>query len=471
MDKPDTAAPPGPVGPERSEGREVPTPVGEAEGKTERIASMRHELLVLQRSLLEAQQRITSELAGRAEDADRFEALEGRLRDHEVKTTEASSQLAMMTAAYEKLRGEVEQRDARLEESSKKTRELTELVDQHAASVRDAKEQLAAREVELTAAAVEREVKTRLEGELDAARGKHRELTEQAERHESALRDTKALLAERDTDLTARTSERDALQATTTRLEGELEELRRTLDSGRGRAQELAKQLTSFGQDLLDAIVAQPGRSAGPQRSATRPPPIPTSRPRAEANEAIVVDDRELARSVVEDRPAVVAAPAVAPVTTKTPRKTGWALITGLALGAAVTVVIMQQRGTNTPSPAKDPKEGVVEAPRPAEVVEPGVVAIADAGAFGDDRSSGATPGDAGALPAQGAEPLADAQGTGTIKLPVEADGHRVFVDGHKVEVKNLRVVVPCGKHEVQIGTQGELKTLDVACTGETELR
>src|SRR5262245_47946449 len=48
--------------------------------KAERVAAMRRELAELQRQLIDAQQRIATELQGRADDAERFEALEARLQ-------------------------------------------------------------------------------------------------------------------------------------------------------------------------------------------------------------------------------------------------------------------------------------------------------------------------------------------------------------------------------------------------------
>src|SRR5262245_37395995 len=59
--------------------------------KAERIAAMRRELAELQRQLLDAQQKIATEVQGRAEDAERLEALEAletRLQEQEVKAKE-----------------------------------------------------------------------------------------------------------------------------------------------------------------------------------------------------------------------------------------------------------------------------------------------------------------------------------------------------------------------------------------------
>ena len=54
--------------------------------------------------------------------------------------------------------------------------------------------------------------------------------------------------------------------------------------------------------------------------------------------------------------------------------------------------------------------------------------------------------------------------------LPETADGHRLFVDGKVIPVKDLKAVVPCGTREVKIGSRGTARTLDVACSGETAI-
>src|SRR5688572_25870462 len=58
------------------------------EAKAERVAAMRRELADLQRQLIDAQQRIATELQGRAEDAERFEALEVKAQQSATRITE-----------------------------------------------------------------------------------------------------------------------------------------------------------------------------------------------------------------------------------------------------------------------------------------------------------------------------------------------------------------------------------------------
>jgi hypothetical protein len=490
MDKPDSPAPanPSPVA-ESAERRAEAAPAAEvAEGKTERIASMRHELLELQRHLLEAQQRITTELQGRAEDADRFEALEARAREHEGKVSEGAARLSDLTIentslrsqsetdtkALEVLRGELEARETRLEESITKVRELTEQLEQHATSLRDTKALLATRDAEIASTASEREshqsTTTRLHSEIEAALAKQRELAEQLDTHTASLQETKRLLAERESEVATRTTERDALHAAKTKLESDLEDTRRMLDVGRGKAQELAKQLTSFGNDLLDAVVVADPRggasaraSAESPRAPSKPPPIPPARPPRTPTPAP-------GETPLIAKP-IAATPAAKPQAAS--RGRGWLLVVGgMAAGAGLAFAIMELAAA-TPPAENPPREVSAMTPAPS-VVEEGrpTAAAGDAGAQTSDAAADPdrflAPGDAGAA----IEPSpVDAQRSGIIVLPAEADRHRVFVDGHRVDPKNGRVEVSCGKHELQIGSRGEPRTLDVSCDGETEVR
>jgi hypothetical protein len=76
---------------------------GLPEAKAERVAAMRRELAELQRQLIDAQQRIATELQGRADDADRFEALEAKSGVHQLSvrdTVRASIGGATFTVDY-----------------------------------------------------------------------------------------------------------------------------------------------------------------------------------------------------------------------------------------------------------------------------------------------------------------------------------------------------------------------------------
>src|SRR5690349_11299751 len=110
------------------------------EAKTERIASMRRELADLQKQLLEAQQRIANELSGRAEDAERIEALEARVAElvaaggamTEAKTLlEArDAELAARTGERDAAQAATARLETQLDDQAKQHRELAEALEQ-----------------------------------------------------------------------------------------------------------------------------------------------------------------------------------------------------------------------------------------------------------------------------------------------------------------------------------------------------
>jgi hypothetical protein len=456
------------------------------EGKTERLSLMRHELAELQRQLIEAQQRIATELLGRAEDAERFEALEVRLRAQEVKAQEDATRAAELTAeisglrsrlenaasTVEELRRDLVARDARIEESLERHRELTEQLETHVASLREAKALVAARDAELVTRTSERDAvqatQTRLEGELAAALQKHRDLSEQLESLSSSLRDAKTLAATREADLATTTSERDAAQAAQTRLEGELEQTRASLDAARAKAQEIGSLIAGVAQELLgtpgvadlaSASEPRPFRSETSSKPAepAMPPPIPRE-PRAFE--------------------ATLAAEPEAPLPPPPSRSRGWLMMVGgAAMGAVLAVGAVKLGGPDSTAASStaatklqeiDPAPPALDSPPSAPAghveftVDPTEQARAD---VRPDAGPSARPENASAAS------RANAGKNGIIVLPPEADGHRVFVDGRVVEAKDSQVVVPCGPHEVKIGSKGEPRLIEVACDGETPLR
>ncbi len=469
MDKPDAPPPSGVVTGETSVVTALPTapgaPADVSEGKTERLAVMRHELAELQLRLTEAQQRIAAELQGRAEDADRIEDLEERVQAQDSKAredaariaelgnenTEVRTRLESSNKALEELRVSLEARDARIEELDRKQRDLNQELEAHTSALGDLKTQLAARDAELAVGLANREseqaARKQLESELEALVGKHREVTEQLETRTSALRETRERLAEREAALTATTSERNAHQDTSARLESELQETRRALEAGRARAQELAQQITSLGQGILDTVVADDPRSAQPARSAasgpapTKPPPIP-------------IDE-------AKPRPAMEAPPLAT-----APRSRTLPLILGMAVGAAVSLAVVRFAAVNTGSDSGD----VAGASQQPDTANPPPPSPSFANPVADQSAQPASAAQTDSTKSP-AVPPADAQGIGIVVLPPEAEGRRVFVDGHRLEPKNGRLEIPCGTHEIQIGSKGEPRAVDVACVGETEIR
>jgi septal ring factor EnvC (AmiA/AmiB activator) len=462
MDKPDTPPSSSAGTTEGSVVSALPTgpgaPLEATEGRTERIAVMRHELAELQRQLIEAQQRVAAELQGRAEDADRIETLEERVQAHETKAqedaariaalgdegTELRSRLETANKTLDELRVALEARDGRVEELYRKTRELTQELELSGVSLGEAKTQLAARDAELATRVAhlqtEQKTRTHLEGELEALTAKHREISEQLETHTASLRETKALLAAREAELTTKAAEHED---TKQRLEGELQDTRRALDAGRARAQELAKQITTLGEGMLEVVVTNEPRAAQSARSArpsTRPPLV----------EPHASEPRPMA--AVETTHVVAA-----------PRSRLWPAVVGVIIGGAVSLSVVKLTG---PTDGSEPHAGAGASQQDVATPPPSF-----ANPVADQPSQ--PPADASVQ----VENVADASlpsaepRPGVIVLPKEAEGRRVYVDGRRLEPKNGRLEVPCGPHDLKIGSQGETRRIDVACVGETEVR
>lgn len=456
--------------------------------KAERVAAMRREMAELQRQLSEAQQRIASEAQARAEDAERFEAaedaLEAKLHAQEAKAqqdavrtgelaTEIGNlklQLSTIGTTTEELRREVASRDTQLEDVRQQHRAIAEQLDAKHSSLNEAKSLLTeaktlleSRESELAARTAERDTeqaaKTRLERELEEQRKQHGEVSTQLESHVTSLRDANALVATRNTELAAMTSERDALKS--------------ELAATRAKEREVANQLTRLAFDLTegagDAPVVATGASAtgasGTGASVTgastepaheallpklperqKPPPVPRAAEPAKV-ETIVVTEEPKSRSGF-----------------------GLALVGGLLLGAVATFAFMkyassssttEERHEATPTSAALATE---HAPDPTPPVETQPGTAPSASQAQPTTAENNPNGETNAPVAAPTEPNPN----GVIVLPQEAEDHRVFVDGKVVPVKNSRAVVPCGTREIRIGSRGTPRSVDVACGAET---
>ena len=425
------------ISPERSTRTEHSVVEGLPDAKTERIASMRRELADLQQHLIQAQQRVATELQGRVEDAERLEALETFVEEHELNSQkeatrvgELQTELATATATIEELRRDIAARDARIEEARRQHHEELEA---RSSSLSEVKTVLEARDAELATRTNERETeqatRSRLELELESHRTQHRDVTGQLEVQSTSLRDAKALLTTLTAELAATTSERDAMHS--------------ELDASRTKLGDVANQLVRLGQDLGDGgvIVKRP-----------QPPPIPQS-PQPRATTTPVV---ETILMTEEAKPA---------------SRIGSALfmLGGVIVGCAVTLVIMK----SSSSSLADARGATPSAPVVAPVlVERPVVPVENVRPSTSEQPTdmaNAQPKQPDSDPAITAPPIANAT-DGIIVLPASAAKHRVFVDGRLVEVKNSRASVPCGSHEVRIGSSGMERKLDIACGGETAL-
>jgi hypothetical protein len=304
---------------------------------------------------------------------------------------------------------------------------------------------LDARNAELATRTTERETdqatRSRLELELENHRTQHRDVTDQLELQSTSLRDAKALLATLTAELTATTSERDVFKS-------ELESARRELDASRTKLRDVANQLVRLGQDLGDGGVI-----------ATRPqpPPVPQSAPQPRVAVPTTPVEVETILMTEEAKPA---------------SRIGSALfiLGGVIVGCAMTIVIMKwsatadDQGATPSTPVAAPVLAERNPVMRAENVRP---STSGQPTPASDRVNAQPKQDN--TPAITA-PLITNTTDGVIVLPASAAGHRVFVDGRLVEVKNSRASVPCGSHEVRIGSSGTGRKLDVVCGGETAL-
>jgi hypothetical protein len=412
--------------------------------KAERIAGMRRELADLQQQLIASQQRIQTELQGRADDADRFEALEARLQEQEAKSqqdaartkeldTEITSlrvQLASLGTTVEEVRRDLAARDVQLEDARKQHRDLTQ---QFEAQLQDVKKLAEARDAELATRTSERDAeqstRARLETELADQRAKNKELTDQLELQFASLRDAQTLAATRDTELTATTTERDALKT-------ELETVRRDLDAARIKARDVGTELMRIGQDVIDGVGVIRARAD----RKSQPPPVPTRQPET----ILEVTEEPKASSRIGSVLLILA---------------------GVILGCGVTIAIAKASNPSSTAPEYQkvvpPSAAAAVEPQPAPepvVAEP-VIEPPPA-----ETSVSARPN-------LDTAPRPSVQTTdGVIVLPRDADGHRVFVDGEVVDINRSRAVVACGTREVRIGSRGTARKFDVACGGETEI-
>ena len=451
--------------------------------KAERIAAMRRDLAELQRQLIEAQQRIATELQGRADDAERFEAIEARLHAHEIRAqddaargaqleAEAASlkaQLAGATAKAEELRHDVEARDAQLEEVRRAHREATEELAAHASSLTEAKKLLDTHAGDLAVRTTERdseqETKSRLEKQLEDQRKQHEEITKQHQEATGQLEAQLASLRDANERIANHDSERDTLK-------GELA-------AARMKVRDIANHLVRLGQEVLADAGGEDHPPSGshshlpastthpnlpvvakaedrPKHSTAHPPPVPArataSHPVARPVETVLeVTEEPRARSLI-----------------------ALMLIAGVLLGAVATMAFVHWRGSSTT--AADDHSELGASPSAARVSEPAVEHTAPSAmpsqppAKSDQPSvildPPPTAGSAAAATPSGAP--AETNQDGVIVLPPEAADHRVFVDGKVVPVKGSRAVVTCGSHEIRIGSHGTPQTLDVACGAET---
>ena len=168
-----------------------------------------------------------------------------------------------------------------------------------------------------------------------------------------------------------------------------------------------------------------------------------------------------------EPAPATKASPTASRPAAAAPKPNRWArwLLAGVALSAAAALVIFGAPKTSEPGAG----------PAPPSSPDPVVAEAKDASASPDGRPGDVTASDA----VGGAEPPAatsarpsEADEPGTVRLPSRASGHRVYVDGRRAQVDESGTLrLSCGRHVIQIGSQGTPEPIDVRCGEELQLQ
>ena len=145
-----------------------------------------------------------------------------------------------------------------------------------------------------------------------------------------------------------------------------------------------------------------------------------------------------------------------------------WAnwLLAGVVLAAAAAAFVMFA-DTRTSEPGAGPA--------PGSSPEPVVGDAKDAAATTDGRPADVTASDLVGredAPATTSDKKSDDDDKGTVRLPSRASGHRVYVDGRRAQVDESGTLrLPCGRHVIQIGSQGTPEPIDVRCGGELQLQ
>jgi hypothetical protein len=142
-----------------------------------------------------------------------------------------------------------------------------------------------------------------------------------------------------------------------------------------------------------------------------------------------------------------------------------WLLAACAALAAAAIFVISGAPKTSVPGTGRAPTSSP----------EPVVAEAKDASTSADARLADVTASDlvgGGEPPAATTDKASGDDDKGTVRLPSRASGHRVYVDGRRVQAdESGGLRLPCGRHVIQIGSQGTPEPIDVSCGGELQLQ
>jgi len=367
--------------------------------------------------------------------AERIAAMRRELADLQRQLTEAQQRIATElhgraedAERLEAIEARLQAQEVKAQEDAARTAELVTEIASLRAKLDDAHQQ-------------HRKATEPLERQLEDQRDQHREATSQLESQLASMREANALAASRDGELAAITSERDAIKS--------------ELAATRARVRDLAGQLVDLTGDVADAHPPADSKPnpAAIARSSERPKPPP-------------VPARVTASRPVETILEVTEEP-------KSKLRSGLVLLGGAILGCAATLAFVTWRGSGGDEREElggsRPSVQIEHAPEhtppvvPDEPVAPPSSPSVLAAPVADHASDQPAP-------PPPPPPHAEITTDGVIVLPPETADHRVYVDGHVVSIKNSRAVVPCGSHEIRIGSHGTPRTVDVACGGETSV-
>lgn len=152
----------------------------------------------------------------------------------------------------------------------------------------------------------------------------------------------------------------------------------------------------------------------------------------------------------------------------------GAALVMAAAIGAGVLWLRRPAPRTDVPivdraPPATAPSAPVAtasaelaQATDAAATPDPSETTMIDATAPALDSAQSAADASAEAAAPIGNEDVPTGQGA--LDFPSGAAGHRVFVDGRVVGEPPAAILVPCGVHQIKVGSRGTERAITVPC-------
>jgi serine/threonine-protein kinase len=257
----------------------------------------------------------------------------------------------------------------------------------------------------------------------------------------------------------------------------------------------------------LAEIRSENGRASGVTLVAAaavtrRPPPVPPPRkPLAKPPVPVRPEPIEVELDVEPDpestQPTIHSAPRLPAAVTVRRRRSlpiaGVAMLGAVVLVAGAAVALLVPRGSaraahreeapltaTTPAAAELESNAATAAPiasaaapvasAPAPVASaPAPVATEPAPAATAPAPAATAPAPAGDVPAEPSPAPAAVEDAippdvGELRMPPEAAGHRIYVDGRTVSEGAEAVRVSCGPHTVRIGSAGRAQRVDVPC-------